>query len=236
MIYPLFSRLWTIVVCVGVGTIIAGCQGMQVSATATVLAATPTATTLPAQSSIETEVADVKIAMNVPKGWRSQQARYGVLLVEKTDYNHPGGKLSGMQIYVFVRSVSDFNVAVGTNNNTAWTLLNHIVSKPDYIGDAAVRGPSGFTWKGHDAAYYLLNDSHSNLSLVLAMIMSQPERLVVFNVSCPQERAKDIRLALPELLMGLTLNDMTIDPSLLEALPDPLDFPVYEQAILPGGK
>lgn len=223
-------------ICVGVGVAVAGCQvGIQAEATATVLAATPT-TAPAAQSSIETEVADVKIAMTVPKGWRSQQARYGVLLVENTGYNHPGGKLSGMQIYVFVRGVSDFNFPVGTNRNNAWNILDHIVSKPDYIGDATVSGPTGFTWNEHDAAYYLLHDSHSNLSLVLAMVMAQPERLVVFNVSCPEERAADIQVALPELLQGLTLNDMAVDSSLLDALPDPLVFPAYERTDMPKGK
>lgn len=236
MVQHLFSRLWTTTLCMGLSIAVAGCQGMQASATATVLAVTPTVTTPLAQSNIEIEVADVKIAMNIPKGWRSQEARYGVLLVENAGYNHPSSKLSGMQVYVFVRGVNDFSIPLGTNSNSAWNILDHVVSKPDYVGDAAVSGPTGFRWKGHDVAYYLLHDSHNNLSLVLALIMPQPERLVVFNVSCPEERAADLRMALPELLSGLTLNDMAIDPSLVETLPDPLVFPAYERAAMPGGQ
>ena len=222
--------------CVLIGMSVAGCQGMQSSAAApTLVIPTPT-TPSTEQTNIQSEVDDVKISMNVPKGWHSQQARYGVLLVEKTEYVHPNSKLSGMQVYVFVRSVDDFALADATNNNVAWNILNHIVSKPNYIGDAAVTGPTGFEWKTHDGAYYLLNDAHSNLSLVLALVLPQGEQLVAVNVSCPQERANDIRLTLPELLMGLTLNDIAIDPSLVAALPDPLVFPVYNRLEDAGGK
>ena len=229
MVQSFLTRLLVGIACVGMGVTIAGCQGMQAASPEPTLVVTPTVEASADQSSIVADVADVHISMNVPQGWRSQQARYGVLLIEKTGYVHPNSKLSGMQVYVFVRSVDDFNIPVSSNSNVAWNILDHIVSMPDYIGDASVSGPTGFQWKGHDGAYYLLNDSHSNLSLVLALVMPQAGRLVAFNVSCPQERAEDIRLALPDLLMGLTLNDMAIDSSLLAALPDPLDFPVYNR-------
>lgn len=236
MIQRVLTRLCGAALCVLVAMGIAGCQGMQSAAATATLVVPPSPTPSNEQTNIQSEVDDVKISMNVPKGWHSQQARYGVLLVEKTEYVHPNSKLSGMQVYVFVRSVEDFQSAEATNSNVAWNILNHIVSKPNYIGDAVVTGPTGFEWKEHDGAYYLLNDAHSNLSLVMALVLPDGKQLVAVNVSCPQERAKDIRLTLPELLMGLTLNDIAIDPSLVAALPDPLVFPVYNRLEENGGK
>ncbi|MEZ4669775.1 MAG: hypothetical protein R3E39_17865 [Anaerolineae bacterium] len=228
MVHGLWIRLIGTVICAGIGIVLAGCQGTAVSTQESVLIATPTFTASPLQTSIQTEVTDVRISMEVPAGWRSQQARYGVLLIEKSGYYHPDNKLSGIQMYVFVRAVDDFSIPASTNPNDAWNILDHIASVPGYIGDAAVSRPKGFKWHGIDGAYYMLTDSHHNLSLVVALILPQPKRLVAFNISCPQERAADIRAVLPDLLMGLTLNDMTIDSSLVEALPDPLEFPAYE--------
>ena len=154
----------------------------------------------------------------------------GILIAEERGPMHNSGKLLGMQIYVFVYSVSSFPTTLTSDDHPAQSVLQRIVTQPSMIGDSAVTYPETFTWDGKDAAYYLLNDKNKNVSLVMAVMLEDQSQLVAINISCPRSKASSIRKALPDLLDELWVNNELMSTSVLEALPDPLVFPIYTSA------
>ncbi|MBZ0286421.1 MAG: hypothetical protein K8I30_02320, partial [Anaerolineae bacterium] len=109
-----------------------------------------------------------------------------------------------------------------------WAALEQISKKREYIGKALVSAPAGFEWDGQDAAYYLLNDGDGNLSVLIAIAISAPQRLVVCRFSSPAKQAGQIRAMLPEVLGSLRINGTSMNMDALDGLPDPLHFPYAE--------
>jgi hypothetical protein len=138
-----------------------------------------------------------------------------------------------MLMYLFVHSLDGFKLSQSTDANVAWEALEQISKKREYIGDALVSAPAGFQWDGQDAAYYLLNDGDGNLSVLLAIAIATPQRLVVCRFSSPALQADQIRLLLPQMLGTLSINGITMDMDALDGLPDPLQFPDADTTTTP---
>lgn len=229
MLYQVLRKLFTLGLYIGLGFGIVACD--RTSETPESLLATPTNTTTPTTKTIGATLSGVQIAVGIPEGWNGRKMDGGILIAEQRGSMQHNGKLLGMQIYVFVHSISSFPLDVTTDAHPAQSILERIVTQPAMVGDSAVTHPETFTWDGKDAAYYLLNDKNKNVSLVMAVMMEDQAQLVAINISCPRSQAESIRDALPELLDELWVNNALMSTTILEALPDPLVFPKYTEQV-----
>jgi len=224
------SGWYLFIVCVGA----AACQTVssaiptptveRTATTAVTPEATPEVTTY-TPTWKEVEVKDVRLGIEIPPGWQAKQTNGGLLMAERFGTMEDGAAILGLQINLFVHALDNYQLPVSTDTNVAWAVLEQIITKKEYIGDAVVSEPTGFDWDGYDAAYYLLNDSNGNLSVLLAVAIPTPKRLVVSNFSAPAVQAPEIRDMLPEILSTLKINGVSLDTAALRALPDPLPFP-----------
>ncbi len=174
------------------------------------------------------QVRGVMLGIEIPNGWSAQQIEDGLLLAEHFGSMQSGTQVYGMQIHLFVYSMDGFKRPNRPDTNLAWAMLKQIIENPYLIGHAKVSEPAGFEWDGHDAAYYLLNDGDGNLSVLLAVALTVPPRLVVCNFSSPVDDATNIRPMLPQILSSLTINGASMDVDAIHDLPDPLQFPAAE--------
>jgi hypothetical protein len=165
------------------------------------------------------------LGIEIPRGWHAKETDEGLLMAEHFGTMQSGTRVYGMQIHLFVYLMDGFTLPDSADANLAWAMLNQIIEKPYLIGHARVSEPAGFEWDGHDAAYYLLNDGEGNRSVLLAVALNTPPRLVVCNFSSPAADAINIRAMLPEVLSSLTINGTSMDIGAINELPDPLDFP-----------
>jgi hypothetical protein len=192
----------------------------------------PTATSTPQSTAteearnndyVEVEADGVRLGITVPWGWKAHKSPVGLVMTER----YTSVQINGMEVHIFVHSLNGFDLPSDDNANVALSVLTQIIHDPQYLGRAAVSDPQGFDWDGHDAAYYLLNTGDGNVTMLLAVTIQTPQRLVVCNISSPDERSQSIRVMLPMLLASLTINGAVMDPSAVNALPIPLVFPVY---------
>lgn len=186
---------------------------------------TPDSTRSPQPIHLESTLKGVRLGLDVPAGWEWRTTDEGILLAEKFAPMEWGNVLWGMQTYCFVRALTDFPTSDAASENTAWSLLKEIIETPSYIGRATVSEPQGFDWDNHDAAYYLLNTGDGNLTMLVAVILPQAAQVVVCNFSSPAEQAAMIRKMLPVILQTLEVDGQTMNPAVLDTLPDPLEFP-----------
>ncbi len=225
MLYQVLRKLLTLSLYIGISLGIVACEG-TIEPTETP-APTPSSSPAPAAKSISANLSGVQINMRVPPGWNGREMDDGILIAERKSSIHNPGKLMGMQVYIFVHAVNEFPASVSTDSHPARRILQKIISQPALVGDSAVTQPQPFTWDGNDAAYYLVNDTNENVSLIMAVVIASQSQLVAINISCPSDRAESIREALPELLADLWVNNAPMSFSGVDALPDPLVFPQY---------
>ncbi len=225
VLYQVFRKLLTLSLYIGISLGIVACEG-TIEPTETP-APTPSSTPALTAKSISANLRGVKINMGVPPGWNGRKMDDGILIAERKSSIHNPGKLMGMQVYVFVHGVDEFPASVSADTHPARRILEKIIARPDLVGDSAVSEPETFTWDGNDAAYYLVNDTNENVSLVMAIVVANQSQLVTINISCPSDRADSIRGSLPDLLADLWVNDALMSFSGVDALPDPLVFPLY---------
>lgn len=187
--------------------------------------ATPTPT---AESVVWTQYdsAGIQLRIRVPDGWQTYQTDAGIVLAEHIGSGENGGQLEGILIHIFVPHMDAFDIPDDADVNMAWWVLNQVVHDPDYVGTALVSEPVAFDWDHHDAAYYLLNNNDNTVTMLLALGMPDAHKMVVAHISAPVTHADRIRPLLPELLDTLTVNDVAVDASALNHLPDPLAFPL----------
>src|SRR5262249_14785842 len=161
--------------------IIVACEGMNEAT----LTPEPTATNTPAPvaKNIKANLQGVQINMRVPPGWNGRKMDDGIFLAEQRSSIHNTNKLMGMQVFIFVHAVEDFPRPVNSEPHPARHILQQIISDPHIVGDSAVSDPQSFVWDGNDAAYYLLNDPHENVSLVMAVVVPNESQLVAINIS-----------------------------------------------------
>jgi hypothetical protein len=226
VLYQALRKLLKLSLYLCMGFVIAACDGMM-DPTETP-APTPSNTPAPIAKSISANLRGVQINMRVPPGWNGRKMDDGILIAERRSSIHNPRKLMGMQVYVFVHAVNDFPASVSTDSHPALRILQKIISQPALVGDSAVSDPESFTWDGNDAAYYLVNDTNENVSLVMAIVVDNQSQLVTINISCPSDRADSIREALPDLLGDLWVNNDLMNFEDVNSLPDPLIFPTYK--------
>lgn len=228
MLYQVLRKLFTLSLYLGLGFGIVACDHNGESSES--LLATSTSPATPTTKTIGANLSGVQIAVGIPEGWNGRKMDGGILIAEQRGSMH-NSKLLGMQIYVFVHSISSFPLNITSDDHPAQSILERIVTQPSMVGDSAVSHPETFTWDGKDAAYYLLNDKNKNVSLVMAVMMEDQAQLVAINISCPRSQADAIRKALPEILDELWVNDALMSTTVLDALPDPLVFPKYPDQV-----
>jgi len=226
VLYQVLQKLLTLSLYLGICLVIAACEG-PIDPTETP-APTPSNTPAPVAKSISANLSGVKINMGVPPGWNGRKMDDGILIAERKSSIHNPGKLMGMQVYVFVHDVDEFPASVTTDPHPARRILEKIIAQPNLVGDSAVSEPASFSWDGNDAAYYLVNDTNENVSLVMAIVVANKSQLVTINISCPSDRADSIRQSLPALLADLWVNDALMNFDGVDTLPNPLVFPTYK--------
>ncbi|MBL8161061.1 MAG: hypothetical protein JNJ61_03690 [Anaerolineae bacterium] len=218
----LLSLLWVLLA--------ASCQAMQATTETPTITLTPTP--IASEKRIEYELDGMSLSVEVPAGWEWKTTDKGLVMAEHFAPMEVGSALMGVQAYVFFHSLDGFDLPTNTDANAAYAVLEQIVASPSYIGEAAVSAVEGFTWADHDAAYYLANNGNGNLSMLLALVVTQPPRLVVCNISSPEGKAASIRDVLPRLLGTLQIDDQPLQAAALEDLPTSFTFPEYK----PGAK
>ncbi|MEO8608479.1 MAG: hypothetical protein ABI690_11380 [Chloroflexota bacterium] len=225
-------RSYILFIVVLMGT--AACQSALSSATTPTVEPTSTVERTPESTPKNSTTSDweqvdvkgVRLGIQIPDGWEAQETDDGVLIAEH--FGTIESNSAGMMIYLFVHSLDGFQLPASTHANIAWAALEQISKQREYIGDALVSAPAGFDWNGQDAAYYLLNDGDGNLSMLIAVALSAPQRLVVCRFISPASQADKIRAMLPDVLGTLSINGITMDMDALHELPDPLQFPQAE--------
>lgn len=174
---------------------------------------------------VETEMNGVQLGMWKPAGWEFDQSQ-GLVLAERNP--SPQGLVAGgMLIYCFVPPVDEYGIASEHDGNFALAVLVKVVSMPSHMNDVTVSDPVGFMWGEHQAAYYLLATGTGMRAVVLAIALPTDSKVVACNVSITMSQAQRIRMMLPQLLDGLTVDNNVMDGSALDILPDPLPFPHY---------
>lgn len=170
----------------------------------------------------------VTLAIQTPRGWQSVPNDYGILLAEHAEL-HGSGAPNGILVYIFVPKIED--MAVDDHEaNLALAVLEHVTRLPAYVGDSTVTSAVPMRLGPHNAAYYLLSDAEDNRTLVLALTDPATNKIVVCNVSSSRHDSGRIRGVLPTVLASLTIDGQAIELDGLDALPDPLVFPVHSRA------
>lgn len=190
------------------------------------IAIPPTEESTAASQAISAVINGVEIGVILPPDWQIDEY-HGLLMVE-----HTGERYEGMSVYLFVPPMDDFSLDdAAPHENVALATLREVVQTPNIIGtNVAISEPQHFRWDDCDAAYYLLTSSDGDRSLVMALEVTDEDRLVVLNITVPEDHTGSIREKLPILLDGLTINGDRLSGMGLEELPDPLPFPVYESS------
>lgn len=225
MLHLVLRKLLTISLYIGICMGIVACEGGNESNETPVVTAESTSSVT--AKNISANLSGVEIALRIPPGWNGRKMDNGILIAEQQGSIHNIGKLMGMQVYVFVHSIDKFPPSIRSDAHPARSILEQVVSEPEMVGNSAVSIPQAFTWDGNDAAYYLLNDTNQNVSLIVAVVLANRSQLVAINISCPSSQADSVRKALPDLLDDLWVNNILMSTAVIDALPDPLIFPVY---------
>lgn len=177
-------------------------------------------------SRIQVRVNELDLSVRLPARWEYYATEFGVVLTEKINMAASTDQLGGLLMHVFVHPLNDLSVSIVADGNMAHSILDSIVHNPTYIGDALVGPVHAFDWGGHDAAYYLMDNGQGSRAIVFAIQTDRSHNLIFCHVSAPVDQTVRIREVLPELLDGLEVNGVFLDPAVLNAiLPDELVFP-----------
>ena len=186
----------------------------------------PTASPTPDEVT-QVSVDGVTLAIQTPRGWQSVPNEHGILLAEHAEL-HGNGAPNGILVYIFVPEMKDMDVD-DSQDNLALTVLDHVTKLPSYVGDSTVTTAIPMRLGPHNAAYYLLSDAQNNRTFVLALTDPATNKIIVCNVSSSNYDSARIRRVLPLVLANLTIDGQSVDLGGLDALPDPLVFPVHRR-------
>lgn len=170
----------------------------------------------------------LNIRLRKPREWEAFSTNGGIVIAEKFGTVADQGQLAGLMTYVFLTPLDDFpfGISDGPDGSRAVEVLSKIVSDGSYVGGADVSPVEGFSWSGHDAAYYLLTDRQTGLrTLVIGVALMQEHALLTATLSAPAVMETHIRAALPTLLGGMMINANRLSEDDLAALPGQLAFP-----------
>lgn len=171
-------------------------------------------------------VDDVQLSIYRPAQWQSYATDYGIVLAEALGSVASDGRLAGLLAHIFVPPLNDVDLLVSDAQNLAWAILSEIVRQPEYVGNALVSEPVAFTWSGHSAAYYLVDNAEGHLTIVIGVTPADSTRLVACSISAPVDQSERMRESVADLLDDLRINGVALDGRELEAaLPPVLEFP-----------
>jgi hypothetical protein len=209
--------------------VIVGCQANEaaqpdMSGIVATVPRTPHNTTQ--TSTISLTVDDVELSIERPAEWQFYATDYGIVLAEALGSVATDGRLAGLLAHIFVPPLNDVDLLISDAENLAWAILSEIVRQPEYVGSALVSEPVAFTWSGHSAAYYLVDNEEGHLTIVIGVTPADSARLVACSISAPVDQSQRMRESLAGLLDHLRINGAALDGSELEAaLPPVLEFP-----------
>jgi hypothetical protein len=206
-------------------SLLAGCKMGTPRETPTAADLTPE-TTAAIDSWAHRSLEGVDIAIQTPPGWQAIHIEDGLLLAEHANLEAAEGAL----VYIFVYDIDELEPGDNVSPNLAWQVLNSVAQMPEHMENSVVSETVAFGWSGHQAAYYLLTDRDHNHTMVVALALPSEGKLVIANISTPAKDADRIREVLPIVLSDLTVNGERMDVSALDELPDPLEFPRYQDS------
>lgn len=208
------------VVCLSV----AACQSQAVAATIT---PPPSPSVSDVATTVEFVSEGLTVSLPKPAGWKSFRTDYGVVIAEKLGSVAEAGALQGLMVYVFVMPMSEFNAPTpDASVNHAQHILTLIAHDKSYIGTAHATDPIGFDWDGHAAAYYLQTEAGArHHTIVIGVSVPDKNVMVIGSLSAPSEKIPQMHATLREFFGALTVNDVGMSRTALDALPDPLPFP-----------
>lgn len=225
-------RVRIVAVVLAVSVALMGCQPDTTAPPAT---STPTVTPQaapPVDYAFDGHVGFSRAGLNIrlrkPRDWEAFTTDGGIVVAEEFGTVADQGQLAGLMTYVFLTPLDEFPFGISddTDGSRAVEVLSKIVADGSYVGGADVSAVEGFTWSGHDAAYYLLTDRQTGLrTLVIGVALMEQNVLLTATLSAPAQLESTIRMSLPSLLGGLMINTTRLSPDDLAALPDELAFP-----------
>lgn len=167
----------------------------------------------------------VRIILPKPLGWEELATQSSVIIAERFARLADRGVQHGLMASISVTPLSEFPDTHSTGGPSAREILiDLIAARPDDKRRSGDVQP--FTWRGYDAAYYLVSEAASGPQmLIVGLTLPDEGVLLTGSVSAPRARAGQIRAAAPLLLGGMTVNAVVLGPDDLDVLPDPLVFP-----------
>lgn len=178
--------------------------------------------------SLNFSIENVDIRIQHPKDWEYHTTDYGVVLIESIDTVATEGMLSGLITHVFIPPLGDLSLNAAEGRSTALQMLEDITRTEDLMNNAATTQPTPLMWSGLDAAYFLMNNGEGSVTLVIGLTPPEDRHLITVQISAPLDDADRIRENLPRLMQNLSVNDILLDHTELESLPEPLVFPTFQ--------
>lgn len=167
---------------------------------------------------IQFQLDEIAIQVLRPPGWNDFQEESSLLLVEQS--SDADDQLAGIAMHIWASEVED---DVSATTAALERILRQFVSR----AEAATSQPAAFTWDGHDAAYYLLNSGDGHITLVIGIHLPEHDRLLAVNISAPADQSNRLRLMLPQLFNGFTIDGKKVSTDGLSALPQALVMPHF---------
>lgn len=190
------------------------------SCTSDQMTATPEPT--PTTRQIQATIGGVTLGVDLLPGWEAYIDNAHFTVVEKQPVMADGA-LSGIVVNFWVPEQSI--VSTGDDVTVADVLGN--VVKTLESSDVAASEPQSFEWHGHDAAYYVLNSGDGNLTLVVAMMVSEDTGMIAMNISAPADHNQRLMDLLPVLFNNFSINGKVLSPEAFHNMPDELTVPPY---------
>lgn len=191
---------------------------------------TPTLTLPPTPESrwVEFTFDDVTIELQQLPGWDVYvKTENRLIMAEGDDPFRTSGGLNGLLVNIWVPSLSNLSVNYDLEQHSIAEVLN-LVLRTSALDDAlAIHDPIPFEWADHEAAYYTLTNENGNLSLVMALKVSDVHFIAV-NISAPNGHGNRIRETLPQIFAPFHINGKNLANEALLELPSPLVFPDLE--------
>jgi hypothetical protein len=211
--------MWVKILALFMMWVLAACEStVQISA--------PEPPILSQDTRVSATLTGVEVTVHRPDGWQAYIDEDGIALAETPASVVDGAALHGLLLYLWIPRMDEFVLPVAAGQNLAHIVLNQVIMRPDYVGESRVTEPQPFQWDNQRAAYYLLNNAQTEqVSMVLAVTAPRSSRLLVSSISVPSAEAERVRLMLPVLFEGLTINGVQLDAAALNELPQTLNFP-----------
>lgn len=187
----------------------------------------PTATSHPTTTPETVEIIfdDVTIELQQLPGWDVYvKTENHLIMAEGDDPFRTSGGLKGLLVNMWVPTLSDLSVDYDLDQHSVADVLNLVLQTSHIDEQIPVHDPISFDWAGHDAAYYTLRNKDGNLSLVIALKVSD-KHFIAVNISAPDGHGDRIREFLPKIFNPFHINHQELDNAALLTLPSPLVFP-----------